>query len=127
MAVQTGPPADRKAPDWEQRGHPGAPDQEGHGMPNRDPVGDVERLDIGREHLKPRPVIPKRKLDGFEVGAVLETARIPGERLGTVVVGIELIDRKPVIDGRCKSQNQRCAQQGRRCGSWAGSQGPCDV
>ena len=47
--------------------------------------------------------------------------------VAAVVVGIELIDRKPVIDGRCKSQNQRCAQQGRRCGSWAGSQGPCDV
>jgi hypothetical protein len=111
---ETGPAADRKAPDRQQRGHRGEPDEEGHGVSNRDPVGEVERLDIGREHLKPRPVIPKRKFHGLEVGAVHKTAGVPGERLGTVVVGIELIDGKSVVGGRRKPHHQHGAQQGRR-------------
>src|SRR5262245_1351032 len=53
------PATGRKAPEWQQRGHTGKPGQESQGMANRDPVGKVERLDIGRKHLEPRPVIPK--------------------------------------------------------------------
>jgi len=110
---EPGPTADRKAPDRQQRGHAGKSDEESHGMSNRDPVGEVERLDIGREHLKPRPVIPKRKFDDLEVGAVHKAARVPGERLGTVIVAIELVDGKPVVGDRRKPHHQHGAQQGR--------------
>jgi hypothetical protein len=87
--------AARKAPDRQQRGQRGKPDEEGHGMSNRDPVGKVERLDIGREHLKPRPVIPKREFHGLEVRAVHKTAGVPGDvgegRIQAVATGVALL------------------------------------
>ena len=111
---ETGPAADRKPSERQERGHAGKPDQERHDMSDRDPVGKIKRLDIGREHVKPRPVVPQRKFDGLEVGAVLEAARVPGERLGAVVVGVELVDGQPVVGRRCKSYHDHGTQQGRR-------------
>jgi hypothetical protein len=46
------------------------PNEECHDVADCNPIGQIEGLHIGREHLKPRPVIPQRKLDCFEVGAV---------------------------------------------------------
>ena len=94
---ETGPAADRKPSERQERCHAGKADQERHDMSDRDPVGKIKRLEIGREHVKPRPVVPKRKFDGLEVRAVLEAARVPGERLGAVVVGVELINGQPIV------------------------------
>jgi len=82
-------------------------------MPDDDPVGNVGGLDIGRKHLKPRPVVPKGEFDGFEVGAIFEPARIPGERLWTVIVGIEFIDRQRVVGRGRQPHHKHRAQQGR--------------
>src|SRR5262245_55413487 len=46
--------------------------------------------------------------------AVDKSARVPGERLGPVVVGVELVDGETVVASGCKSQHQDCAQQGGR-------------
>jgi hypothetical protein len=86
-----------ETPDRQERGHARKSDDERQSVPDNDPVGEVKRLDIGRKHLEPRPVIPKREFDGFEVGTILEPARIPGERLWTVIVSIELVDRQRVV------------------------------
>ena len=50
--------------------------------------------------MKPWPVVPQRKFDGFEVGSVLEAARVPGKSLRALIVGVELIDGQPVIRDR---------------------------
>src|SRR5262245_57238730 len=110
---QTGPAADGQTPDRQERCHARKPDEERQDMPDDDRVGDVERLDIGRKHLKPRPVIPKREFYGFEVGAILEPARIPGERLWTVIVSIELVDRHRIVGRRRNPQHEHRAQQSR--------------
>jgi len=96
----------------QERGDARKPDQKGHGMANRHPVGEVEGLDVGREHVKPRPVVPERKFHGFEMGAVGKAARVPGERLGPVIVGIELVDTDPIVGCGRQPDDQRRAQQG---------------
>ena len=70
-----------------------------------------KRLEIGREHVKPWPVVPQRKFDGLEVGSVLEAARVPGKSLRAVIVGVELIDGQPVIRDRREAHHQCRAQQ----------------
>ena len=109
---QAGPAADRQPPDRQQCGHAGEPDDKRHRVPDREPVREIERLDIGREHVKPRPVVPEREFDGFEVGAVGEAAGVPGERLGAVIVGIELVDGDAVVGCGRKADHQHRAQQG---------------
>src|SRR5262249_15721302 len=47
--------------------------------------------------------------------AVDKSARVPGERLWPIVVGVEFIDGEAVVARRCKSQRQHRTQQG-RCG-----------
>jgi hypothetical protein len=108
------PAAGGQAPQRQQCGNAGKSDQESHGVSQRDPIGKIERLDVRREHLKPRPVIPKRKFHGLEMRAVDKSARVPRERLGPVVVGVELVDGEPVVGSGCKPQHQDCAQQGGR-------------
>jgi hypothetical protein len=110
---KAGPAPGSKAPERQQRGHAGKPDQESQGMANRDPVGKVKRLDIGRKHLEPRPVIPKGKFHGLELRAVSKSARIPGERLGAVVVGVELVNGEAVVGGGGKADDKHGAEQGR--------------
>ena len=87
----------RKTTERQQRGQPGKPDEERHCVADRDPVGPIERLDIGGEDVKPRTVIPKRKFDGLEVGAIGEAAGVPGQCLGAIVVGVELVDRQRIV------------------------------
>src|SRR5216683_1729555 len=82
-----------------------------NGMSNGDPVGEIERLDIGREHVKPRTIIPKREFDGLELGTVGEAAGVPGQGLRAVIVGVELVDREPVVGGRPKPHHQRRANE----------------
>ncbi len=55
-------------------------------------VSKPKRLHEGREHLIPGAVVPKREFDGFEMRAIGKACRIPGEGLGAVIVGVELID-----------------------------------
>src|SRR5882757_4333353 len=61
--------------------------------------------------MKPRAVIPKREFDGLEVGTVGKAARIPGERLGAVIVRIEFVDAEPVVGRGRKPDDDRGAQQ----------------
>ena len=84
-------------------------------MSDRDPVGKIKRLEIGREHVKPRPVVPKGKFDRLEMRPVLEAARVPGERLGAVVVGVELINGQPIVGRREKPHRKHRAQQESCC------------
>src|ERR1019366_4339977 len=63
--------------------------------------------------MEPGAVIPKGILDGFKGGSVGEAARIPSERLGAVVVGIELIDCDPVVaDGRKADKEYGAEERG---------------
>ena len=107
-----GPPSDRQARDRQQRSHPGEPDQKRHAVADGEAVGDLERLHEGREHVKPWAVVPQREFHGFEMRAVGKAARVPGERLWTVIVRIELIDGDPVIGCGCQSHDSDCAEQG---------------
>ncbi len=66
-------------------------------MANRHRVCKSKRLHKCREHLEPRPVVPKRKFNSFKMRAVGKTACVPSEGLGTVVVGVELVDCDPVM------------------------------
>src|SRR5258707_2243921 len=79
------PSSHRKTPDGKEGGHSAKPDEEGHGMADGDPVGEIERLDIGRKNVKPWAVIPERKFDAVEMRAVGESTCVPGESLWTVI------------------------------------------
>src|SRR5262249_25251456 len=75
-----------------------------------------KRLHKCYEHLEPRPVIPKRKFDGFKMRAVGKTACIPGEGLGTVVIGVELVDCHPVMAGGREPNDHGCREYDRAGG-----------
>lgn len=105
------PSAPHETTERQQRGQPGKPDEERHCVADRDPVGNVEQLDVGDEDVKPRTVIPKRKFDGLEVGAIGEAAGVPGQCLGAIVVGVELVDRKRIVRRGREADHEHRAQQ----------------
>ncbi len=82
-------------------------------MANRHRVCESKRLHECCEHLEPGPVIPKRKFNGFKMRPVGKTARIPSEGLGTVVVGVELVDCHPVMACSRKPDDESCREYGR--------------
>ena len=76
------------------------------------PVDNPVRM-LARQDGSPWSVVPKREFHGFEMRAVGKTARVPGERLGAVIVGVELIDAEPVVGRGGKSDNEGGAEHGR--------------
>lgn len=66
---QTRPPAEGEPAHREGRGYARQSQNKCCGMADREPVGELERLQIRDEDLKPGAVIPERSFDLFEMGA----------------------------------------------------------
>src|SRR5262245_2030020 len=76
-----------------------------------DRVGWRLRLHDGSEDLMPGAVVPEIPLHGLELRLVASEAHVPGERLRTVVVGVELIDGKAIVARRRQPDDERDAKQ----------------
>ena len=94
-----------------ERRDPGEPDRECQRMADGERIGEPERLHGRGQHLKPGAVVPERELDGLELRAVGEAAGVPGERLRPVVVGVEFVDRHPVVGRGGQPDDQRDGEQ----------------
>ena len=104
---RAGAAADRHACERQERREAGQADRERHRMAHRQRIGEPERLHERGQHLEPRAVVPEREFDGLEMRAVGEAAGVPGERLGPVLVGIELVDRHSVVAGGGEPDRER--------------------
>ena len=84
-------------------------------MTRRPVLGEIERLHQHRKNMEPRSVEPKRVFNRIEIGAVGEKARIPGQRLLAVVIGVELINGNCIVADRPK--RNECGQSEQRSNS----------
>ena len=73
-------------------------------------LGDPERLDEGRQDVKPRAVVPKRLFDILEHRAVVKAARVPGQRFLPVIVSVPFVDGDAVIPDGCEPDDGRAAE-----------------
>src|SRR5262249_9716714 len=105
-------------PNWIHGCNAEQSDKESHGMTDGQRLSKIERLDCCREDLKPGPVIPERKFDGFKLRAICEAASIPSERLRSIIIGIEFVYGGPVISCRGKPGNKRGDQKHRNSGAF---------
>ncbi len=105
------PASNRHAGDRDERRECGQSRQERHGMSRRERVGQLQRLEEGREDLMPGAVVPEKRLYGLEVRAIGAAARIPGQRLWAIVVGVEFVDGEPVVPRSRKADHQCGGEQ----------------
>src|SRR5262249_42602489 len=85
--------------------------QERHGMAHCDRICRYYRLGDGSEDLVPGAVVPEVLLNGLEMRPVAAETGVPGERLWTVVVGIELVDGQTIVARSREPNHQRDAKQ----------------
>ena len=107
---QPSPVPDREPCHRHDGGEPSEAEQEGHGVPDRDRARELKRPHGRDEHLKPRSIHPQILFDRLELRPVRKGARVPGKRLGAVIVGVEFVGRQPVIRGGRKPDDQGHAQ-----------------
>jgi hypothetical protein len=53
------------------------------------------------------------EFDGFEMRAIGKACPIPGEGLGAVIVGVELIDGSSIMTGSCEPDDKRDSENSR--------------
>src|SRR5262245_35331337 len=75
-------------------------------MTGRPMLGEIERLHQRGKNVKPGAIEPKRVFNPVEIGSVREKARVPGQRLWAVIVGIELINGNCIV-ANGPNRNQR--------------------
>jgi hypothetical protein len=107
---QPSPISDHEPCGWHDGSEPSQAEKEGHRVPDCDRACEPKRLPGRDQHLKPWSIHPQILFDRLELRPVRKGARVPGKRLGAVLVGVEFVGGQPVIRGGRKPDDQGHAQ-----------------